>query len=166
MVKPDTARKLPPRKLVGSTTTSTNVLRAKALEMISSGSSVEAAAKAVGRSADTVRDWQRAIAPAIEARLAAVTDAIADGAVEAKRIARDHAPEAIRTLIREMREGPTSAERRAASVALLDRGGVPPKSEHEIAPPSPIPPIVVSIETARALARRGMRFPADGGGDP
>lgn len=156
MVKPEAARKLPPRKRIGSTTTSTNVLRAKALEIIAAGGTVDAAAKAVGRSSDTVRDWQRAIAPAVEARLAAVTGGIIDGAVEAKRRVRDAAPEAAELILKILRADSslessiivgrgddTRTEtaldpqllrvRLQAALALLDRGGVPPRSETELA---------------------------------
>ena len=62
---------------------------------------------------------------AAEATKAAAVDAVMD----ARQLARDAAPEAVRCLVTEMREADASADRRAAAIALLDRAGVTAKQD-------------------------------------
>lgn len=82
----------------------------------------------------------------LDAQADATKAAAIDGAAEAREMARKAAPEAMRVLEREMLEADSSADRRAAAVALLDRAGVGTKVDVGLK----VEPL--SIETAAQVA--------------
>lgn len=110
--------------------------RARALEMLATGATVAATAKKLGVSAESVKSYQRSMRAEIEAATTARIEGIKEGAVEAKALLVEATPEAARKVRRIMRKaGDTPGEAQiakvelAAALAVLDRGGVPAKSE-------------------------------------
>lgn len=130
--QPRKASPKPPPKRKGSTSVSTSAAKARGIEMLAAGMPPGEVAQALGRHASTVSRWGEEIKDAVDKRLAEAKEAAVDGAAEAKRLAREHAPEAVMVLINEMRDADDSSDRRAAAVAVLDRGGVGPKQDHGV----------------------------------
>lgn len=93
--------------------------------------------EAIAAALDVSRQHVTRIAAKFRARLEqqaeATKEAAIDGALEARRIAREAAPEIMQALVDQALDADLPpAERRAAAVAVLDRGGAHPKADLEV----------------------------------
>lgn len=133
--------------------------RAHALELLSSGHEVAAVAKALGVARITVSRWQAEMRAEIEEAAKARTAGVVEGAVEAKALLASKTVEAARKVVRIMnRPGTTETESKinrvalAAAVVVLDRGGVPAKSELDIEGT-----VLESVHSVLERARKGVK---------
>ena len=124
----EVSRNKPPRKKVGDTSASMSALKARALDMVASGTPIADVARAVGKAPRTVRAWAEEIHDALDGKLDGVKEAIADGAAEARMRLVNAAPEAASEVLSIMRaeEGDPQllAVKLRAAMTTLDRCGV------------------------------------------